>query len=142
MDYRIESFAYDEEIQFEHARKIRTEVFVLEQGVSHELEYDGKDKDARHYLVFRDDLAVATARWRQTDKGIKLECFAVLPAYRNQGIGKIILDKVLSDVKPLNRKIYLHSQDKAVNFYLRNGFSVVGDEFFEAGIRHFLMNYE
>ena len=103
------------------ARKIRTMVFINEQGVDPALEYQGDD-EALHYLIKNIDKYIATARWRKTDSGVKLERFAVLPDYRNTGVGKVILDAVLKDVKPLKSAIYLHAQEKAVNFYLKNNF--------------------
>jgi len=84
---------------------------------------------------------VATARWRETENGIKLERFATLYEFRNKGIGAKILSEVMKDVLPLDRPIYLHSQSDAVNFYKRSGFMISGDTFYEAGIRHFLMVY-
>ena len=74
-------------------------------------------------------------------RGIKLERFAVLPGFRNRGIGEIILKEVLKDVLQLEKPVYLHSQVKAVPFYHRNGFFTVGEEFTEAGIGHFFMEY-
>ncbi|HBX53449.1 MAG TPA: GNAT family N-acetyltransferase [Bacteroidales bacterium] len=115
-------------------------VFINEQGVDPALEYQGDD-EALHYLIKNIDKYIATARWRKTDSGVKLERFAVLPDYRNTGVGKVILDAVLKDVKPLKSAIYLHAQEKAVNFYLKNNFIVEGNMFMEAGIKHYKMVY-
>jgi predicted GNAT family N-acyltransferase len=48
---------------------------------------------------------------------------------------------VLKDILPLSKKIYLHAQSSAVNFYKQNGFSVIGDKFYEAGIEHYRMEF-
>jgi predicted GNAT family N-acyltransferase len=85
---------------------------------------------------------VATARRRKTEKGIKLERFSVLKDYRNKGIGTELLKFVLKDVIPLSKYIYIHSQINALNFYLRNGFKVIGKMFIEADIEHYFMRYE
>lgn len=121
------------------ARGIRYEVFVREQGVPEDLEYDGEDINATHYLLWWEGKPIATARWRRTEKGIKLERFALLKEYRNKGLGQHILDAVLLDVERLSLPIYLHSQEKAVNFYERRGFVIVGEAFVEAGITHYKM---
>ncbi|MEZ5083912.1 MAG: GNAT family N-acetyltransferase [Bacteroidales bacterium] len=84
---------------------------------------------------------IATARWRTTDKGIKLERFALLKELRNMGLGAILLEKILSDVKKFKKPIYLHSQVIAKNYYKRAGFVEEGDHFFEAGIEHVKMFY-
>ncbi len=122
--------------------QIRQEVFVVEQNVDPELEYDEFEDISQHYLVFENDTPVATARWRKTEKGIKLERFSLLKKYRNKGIGTILLKKVMQDILPLNKNIYLHSQVLAVNLYLREGFKISGEKFMEAGIEHYFMSWE
>ena len=124
---------------------IRETVFVEEQGVPFELENDEHDRAAhtRHYLARAADGAPAgAARWRETDRGVKLERFAVLPAFRNQQIGAALLAAVLADVReeaPDAAEVYLNAQLRAVPFYRRHGFAVVGEMFEEAGIQHFRM---
>ena len=125
----------------EHAFSIRRKVFVEEQGVDPDLEYDKEDQ-AHHYLLLLAGKPIATARWRETDQGIKLERFAVLPEFRNRGFGEIILEEVLKDVIPAGKTIYLHSQSRAVPFYERNGFLKEGEMFVEAGIEHYYMKLE
>ena len=122
----------------ELAFSIRRKVFVEEQGVDPDLEYDKEDQ-AHHYLLILAGRPIATARWRETGKGIKLERFAVLPEFRNRGFGEIILEEVLKDVRPMDKTIYLHSQSRAVPFYERNGFVKEGEMFVEAGIEHYYM---
>jgi predicted GNAT family N-acyltransferase len=124
------------------AFQIRQEVFVIGQNVDPELEYDEFEDISQHYLVFENDTPVATARWRKTEKGIKLERFSLLKKYRNKGIGTILLKKVMQDILPLNKNIYLHSQVSAVNLYMREGFKVSGEKFMEAGIEHYFMSRE
>ena len=124
------------------AFQIRQEVFVIGQNVDPELEYDEFEDISQHYLVFENDTPVATARWRKTEKGIKLERFSLLKKYRNKGIGTILLKKVMEDILPLNKNIYLHSQVSAVNLYMREGFKVSGEKFMEAGIEHYFMSRE
>ena len=125
----------------EIAFNIRRKVFVEEQKVDPELEYDEHESIAQHFLVYVDDIPCGTARWRKTANGIKLERFAILPEYRNQGIGDTLVQKVLEDVIALNQTIYLHSQLKACNLYRRNGFKEEGDIFLEAGIEHYKMTF-
>ena len=126
----------------ELAFQIRQDVFVDEQNVDPELEYDEFEDVSQHYLVFQNDIPVATARWRETEKGIKLERFALLKKYRKCGIGTKLLKTLMQDILPLNKPIYLHSQVKAVNLYLREGFKISGEKFMEAGIEHYFMKFE
>lgn len=117
---------------------IRTRVFVEEQKVDRELEYD-HEEESYFYLLYFDGNPVATARWRETEKGIKLERFAMLKEYRNKGLGTELLKAVLEDVGKLGKRVYLHSQLKAVSYYEREGFEKVGERFTEAGIEHYQM---
>ena len=138
--YEIKRFSvFDKELA-EKAFAIRRKVFVEEQGVDAVLEYD-KEESAHHYLLLLAGKPIATARWRETEKGIKLERFAVLAEFRNRGLGEIILKEVLKDITPSEKKIYLHAQLRAVPFYERNGFLSVGEQFTEAGLEHFYMEY-
>ncbi|OQA01227.1 MAG: putative N-acetyltransferase YjcF [Bacteroidetes bacterium ADurb.Bin408] len=133
------SFTYDNKTLSALSAKIRQKVFVEEQNVDPALEYDGNDPGATHYLCYYNRIPVGTARWRRTTNGVKLERFAILPPYRNLKIGRELLDFVLNDVKKVSGKIYLHAQEKAVNYYLRAGFAIVGEAFYEAGIKHYKM---
>lgn len=136
----IHRFSSRDEILFSQARKIRHEVFIVEQQVPPHLEYD-KEEESEHYLIYDEGMPVGTARWRKTSAGIKLERFAVLSAFRGKGFGKIILDRVLQDVVIYGEKIYLHAQMDAVDYYSKAGFIVAGNRFSEAGIEHYLMVY-
>ena len=136
--YEVKRFSFNDKELAEQAFAIRRKVFVEEEGVDPDLEYN-HEEEAHHYLLLLNGKALATARWRETDKGIKLERFAVLPEFRNRGLGGIILREVINDVVPLGKAIYLHSQLRAVPFYERNGFVKEGDVFFEAGMGHYHM---
>jgi predicted GNAT family N-acyltransferase len=121
--------------------KIRQTVFVDEQKVSREEEFDEFEKSSIHYLAVLDGKPAGTSRWRITEKGIKMERFAVLPEFRKMGVANAILLQMLSDVSLKNITIYLHAQESAVGFYLKNAFVKEGDVFVEANIRHFKMYY-
>ena len=83
------------DVDFLLAQQIRTAVFIEEQGVDTSDEYDAFEEVSHHYLVTVDSNAVATARWRFTPNGIKLERFAVLKAHRGEGIGKYLVEQVI-----------------------------------------------
>jgi len=79
------------------------------------------------------------ARWRKTDKGYKLERFAVLKEFRGMGVGKELVRAVLADLPKDAPYIYLNAQITAISLYARFGFIKVGEQFEEAGIQHFKM---
>ena len=124
---------------------IRNNVFVIEQKVKKEEEFDEFDDSSHHFLALDENgVAIGTARWRKTSKGIKLERFAVLPEYRGKRVGFQLVKKVLEDVRnnlsKTDKKIYLHSQLKAMPLYMKFGFTPMGEMFEECDILHYEMS--
>ncbi len=119
---------------------IRKAVFVLEQGVPIEDEFDEHEDYAEHVLVLYNNKPAGTGRLREVDGVGKLERICVLAPYRKLGIGKIIvttLEKIAHD-KNLQR-VKLHGQTQAEEFYTRLGYQRSSDIFMEDGIPHVLM---
>ncbi|MCF8227697.1 MAG: GNAT family N-acetyltransferase [Bacteroidales bacterium] len=142
MDIEIKTFRTDNYELAKKAFKIRTLVFVKEQDVDPKIEYDEYENQCQHYLVYVDGNPIGAARWRETGAGIRLERFAILPEYRNNKLGEKLLKKMLQDVLPKNKPIYLHSQVRSQGVYERNGFVAKGDVFNEADIDHIYMEYQ
>jgi predicted GNAT family N-acyltransferase len=139
--YKIVKFDTSDKQLSAIAFEIRNKVFVIQQQVDPKLEYDEFEGTSIHYLAYAENIPVATARWRHTDHGIKLERFATLEEYRNKGVGSAILMEVLKDVLSQPVTIYLHAQLPAVAFYERYGFIKEGDIFYEANMAHYKMVY-
>lgn len=123
---------------------IREKVFVGEQNVPADAEYDAHDRAAttRHYLARVAGQPAGAARWRPTANGVKLERFAVLPEFRNQGVGEALVHRVLADVRAEAAdaaQVYLHAQLRAMPLYERTGFRKVGEMFEECDIQHYQM---
>jgi predicted GNAT family N-acyltransferase len=123
--------------------KIREQVFVKEQQVNADDEYDEFEPNSNHFLAKIDDIPVGTARWRLTDKGVKLERFAVLEEARGNGVGQALVAAVLADIDadPMTKgkTKYLHAQLPAVSLYEKFGFQRVGEMFEECNIQHYKM---
>ncbi|GAB4036637.1 GNAT family N-acetyltransferase [Spirosoma gilvum] len=127
----------------ESAFSIRREVFIDEQQVTPEEEFDEFEDSSTHFLACADATPCGTARWRRTSNGVKLERFAVLSAFRGKGVGKALVQAVLDNVfsqqpEPIE-SIYLHAQVTAMPLYAGFGFVPVGPMFEEAGIQHYKM---
>jgi len=137
----IKSFTSADKAFYDKALEIRQQVFIDELNVDPTLEIENEES-CKFYLIFVNEKVAGTARWRETDKGIKLERFALLPEFRNQGTGSILLKRILDDILPFNKKIYLHAQLNAVRYYERQGFVKSGDIFTEAFIQHYLMIFQ
>ena len=117
---------------------IRHEVFVIGQNCPEELEWE-HEEESIHYLALLDGEPVGTARWRETEKGIKLERFAVLAAARNKGIGSALVQALTQELNAAGKLLYLHAQLEAAPLYAKFGFKPKGDNFWEAGIEHVKM---
>lgn len=117
---------------------IRRQVFVVEQHCPPELEWEFEDESI-HFLATVNGVPAGAARWRKTNKGYKLERFAVLFEFRNMGVGQRLVKSVLADLPADASYVYLHAQIQAVGLYQKFGFEKTGPEFEEAGIKHFKM---
>lgn len=139
---RVKKVETDQEL--EQAFKIREEVFIVGQNCSVEDEFDGFDDESTHFIAYIDGEPVGTARYRTTDKGIKLERFAVLEKCRGKGVGKRLVKSSLSDLEhqklPSGTVLYLHAQLAAMPLYARHGFQKEGEQFDEVSIAHFKMS--
>jgi len=121
---------------------IRQKVFVEEQNVDPKIEYDEFEKICTHFVAFQGNYPVGSARWRHTEKGIKLERFAVITTHRGKGVGSALLESVLENIGDAQGKLlYLHAQNQVIPFYEKFGFQMEGEEFEEAGILHHKMIY-
>lgn len=117
--------------------QIRRTVFIEEQNVPADLEWDEYDEVSTHFLVYLEDRAVATARLKPDGQVGRM---AVLPGFRNQGIGNELLTFVLKiAARKQIKDIYLHAQVTAIPFYEKQGFIAHGETFYEAGITHRIM---
>ena len=133
-----------------HLKKIRQQVFVQEQKVPAELEWDGLDEAAYHVLaeVNSNDEALAskkcpigTARIIINNKQAHIGRMAVLPEWRGKGVGSKILQCCIDECKkPIGKKsieaIVLNAQVYVTQFYQKAGFKITSEEFLDAGIPH------
>src|SRR5471032_2775337 len=95
---------------------IRCEVFVGEQNCPPELEWEYED-ESTHFLATVDGVPAGASRWRKTAKGYKLERFAVLNPFRNNGVGQALVQAVLNDLPADADYVYMHAQINAVTLY-------------------------
>lgn len=113
---------------------LRRTVFVDEQGVAEDEEWDGADPDCRHFLA-EDSNGVPIGTARLMPSG-QIGRMAVLREWRGQGIGARLLKLAVDAAHAANQSVFLHAQSHAVGFYERAGFEVTGVVFMEAGIEH------
>lgn len=116
-------------------RAVREEVFIDEQGVTPELEWDGLDDEAIHVLArTADDTPIGTARLLADGHIGRL---AVRAPWRGLGIGRALLHELMTIARERGLpRVFLGAQTHAIGFYERQGFSVYGEPFMDAGIPH------
>ncbi|PFG54972.1 putative GNAT family N-acyltransferase [Marinobacter sp. LV10R520-4] len=122
-------------------RRIRQRVFVEEQNVPPELEWDATDQSAKHFLAVLDgNKAAATARLYGIPGATGfIGRMAVLPQYRGQQIGQALLQHLICQGAAYYSQLQLSAQQHAVKFYQRAGFHLCSDQYDDAGIAHFDM---
>jgi len=122
------------------ARAVRTAVFIEEQRIPAELEWDEADATALHAVARnRLGLPLATGRLILDAAGgaARVGRMAVIGALRGSGVGQQVLDALLAAARERGvREVVLHAQVEARAFYERAGFAVRGDTFSEVGIEH------
>ena len=121
------------------AGAIRSEVFVEEQRIPAEMEWDAADAECLHAVAYnRFGLPLATGRLLQHVPGVaKIGRMAVSQSVRGSGVGREVLDALMKAARARgDHEVLLHAQTSAAPFYLRAGFAPRGVEFEEAGIPH------
>ena len=116
-------------------RAVREAVFVQEQGVPVELEWDDLDPLC-HHVIARDAEGQPIGTGRLTPEH-KIGRMAVLADWRGRGVGDALLLALIEQARKLDwHEVSLHAQVSAIGFYARHGFLPYGERFVEAGIDH------
>lgn len=115
-------------------RRIREQVFINEQEVPPELEWDDEDEHAVHFLALDGEYPIGTARLLPDGH---IGRVSVLKDYRGLKVGEALMRAVIAEAERRGlRQQMLSAQVHASPFYERLGFSIVSEEFLEAGIPH------
>lgn len=119
------------------AMGLRHEVFVLEQNVPEEGEYDELDPTAQHFVAVKKGNVVATGRLIYGDKVARVSRFAVRKSARGSGIGALLMNAMMRHLEEQgHRFVYLNAQEDKIGFYAKHGFVAYGDVFYECDIPH------
>lgn len=124
------------------AQPIRSAVFVQEQGIPADLEWDAADANAVHAVAYnRFGMALGTGRLLEHAPGVaKIGRMAVLQPMRGGHVGRALLDALIDAARRRGEhEVMLHAQSSAAGFYARAGFTPRGEPFDEAGIAHLEM---
>ena len=121
----------------EDIQHIREEVFMKEQGFENEFD----DLDAiSTFVVIYDDQAMATGRFYPSGDSYVIGRVAVLKPYRNQGLGKLVIQSLEEEIQRINGKyIELSAQQRVQSFYENLGYTRVGDVYYDEHCPHVKM---
>ena len=124
--------------------RIREAVFINEQNIPAEQEWDDLDSQATHFLSIDGNYAMGTARLtKESEECGRVGRVAVLKDWRGLDIGEAIIQAMIQEAKLQGFKMLtLSAQKHVIKFYQRFGFEAIGHEFLEVGIPHFDMNYK
>ena len=117
-----------------YAKVIREAVFIQEQYIAAEDEWDAEDAVAVHFIVFQQDQAIATARLLSNSS---IGRVAVLTTARGLGVGQRLMQAVIDYARAEQRELVkLSSQVHAIGFYQALGFEAQGEEYLDCSIPH------
>lgn len=120
-------------------RDIRQTVFIDEQQVAPELEWDALDTDATHFLMTEAGMAIGTARLLANGR---IGRVALLPSARGKGFGQMLMRAVMAHALQAGiQQLELSAQTHALGFYQQLGFIVCSEVYFDAGIPHQSMQW-
>ncbi len=121
--------------------QLRRVVFVEEQGVPHDIEFDGEDDACTHVIVKTDGRPVGTARFHIPGDYAKIQRVCISSDHRGLGIGAALIRFIVEHVEKTEAvtSVRLGAQVSALDFYRKLGFTEYGEEYLDANIRHLNM---
>jgi predicted GNAT family N-acyltransferase len=125
---------------YSRCMRIRHIVFNDEQQVPMEIEFEYED-ECSHFLLTVGGKDAANARFRKMEDGYKCERVAVMEDFRGKGIGKVLMQNLIREIKTARgagtEAIVIHAQLPAIDFWKKLNFVPHGDLFDEGGIMHY-----
>lgn len=142
--FTVERIAYGGD-GWDVVRRIRDEVFVVEQQCPPVEEWDAYEAGSIHLLGRLNGTPAACSRWREYEhdgeRAAKLERFAVLAPFRGRGIGRAMIRQTIDHAREAGHTAFvLHAQAHLERLYASFGFERKGEVFREAGIPHVFMH--
>lgn len=125
---------------YQDALSLRKAIFVVEQQVPLELEIENEEL-CTHFVLYEDNIPQSTVRlFQKNSTDYKVQRMAVVASARKKGYGREIMLFAEDYVKKMaGTRIILGAQIQAIPFYEKLGYKVFGDEYLDAGIKHFDM---
>ena len=116
------------------AKSIREQVFIQEQRIAPEDEWDAQGAVALQFVVYIGTQAIAAARLLENHS---IGRVAVLKSQRGLGVGRVLMQHIIQVAKQQQRPwVKLSAQEHAIPFYQSLGFQVEGESYLDCGIAH------
>lgn len=126
--------------EMEEVYRIRDEVFVHEQALTHDARFDPDDRRSIHFLAYLQEMPVGTGRLTIISQEAQVAWVAVRKPYRGYGVGREVMIAILERARDEDADyVVLNAQSHALKFYDRLGFETLGSEFRMGGISHQVM---
>jgi len=126
---------------FDEIQEIRKKVFIEEQNIPEDEEFDEIDYYSLHLLLYMDHKAVATGRIYHDGHTNRIGRIAVLKEYRGKGLGDLLIRLLLYKTFEAGaEEIVISAQCYIADVYRKFGFAATGDEYMEANIPHVTMH--
>lgn len=140
-DYSIKMTLWSSQEDRAHLQNIRREVFIEEQQVPEQEEWDSLDEEARHLLLIKQGEVIGCARMLEQDGSLKLGRVAIVKSFRNQGAGQFLMQFVRQEAIEDNLNcIQIDAQTRVFDFYSKLGYQAVSGPFDPCcGIPHIKM---
>ena len=132
----LEVLRAEEEWQRAGAYSVRIQGMNRQHHISLREEFDLYDCDGTRYIILLDDgYPVATCRfYTVSDSQVILGRLVVLPEYRGQEIGRMVLEEAEKWITELGfKEILIDSRLEAVIFYEKCGYLHLSDEVKKSG---------
>jgi ribosomal protein S18 acetylase RimI-like enzyme len=107
--------------------KAQQRAFLLLQFAAQQQHYQSRFAEGDHRIIVKDGQPVGRIYIARTDREIRILDIALLPHYRNSGIGTILLKDIMADAESSRRmiRIYVESFNRSLKLFQRLGFSSV-----------------
>jgi predicted GNAT family N-acyltransferase len=129
----------DLDTDFAAIELVRETVFLVEQRIPKDLEFDDRDPVCVHLLALERDAPIGTARL-DLALGGKIGRVAVLATHRRRGVATALMQRLHEIAREHGlRSVWCNAQRSAVPLYERLGYEVTSAPFDEAGIEHVRM---
>ncbi len=142
MKFIVKDFSELSLIELYEIMKSRSEIFLLEQNIICQ-DFDDIDYRSIHCFFFDGKRVRAYLRAFCSDKDV-VTIGRVLTLEHKKGLGSELMKRSVEEIKRrfVCKKISVHAQKQAVEFYKKLGFYIISDEFLEEGVVHVTMEME